>query len=131
MRVRFPTTRPTLLLVLFFLSFPSSAVAERPTKGLRAIEKREVEIVKHRIEVLRIAMHGLMEIEAIDAANLVEHRIHYYELALAGRRDEEAMRIRKSAPTPDKLVGPLKRAAEAWVKLLAKYLAGSFTDSPT
>ena len=80
----------------------------------KAGPKSEIEVVRWRIGVLRIAMKGLLEKDAIDAASLVEHRIHMYELALEGRKDEEAKKIRESAPKPEAMVNPLRKAGEIW-----------------
>jgi hypothetical protein len=78
---------------------------------------REIEIVKGRIRTLRFAMKALLEIDALDAAERMEHKIHSYELAIEGRRDEEAMRIRTSAPKSEAMVEPLRRAGRVWAEL--------------
>jgi len=87
--------------------------AGRRTTG----QKTEIEVVKGRIKTLRFAMKALMEIDALDAAEMVEHKIHSYELAIKGRRDEEAMQIRTSAPKSHAMVEPLRRAGRVWAEL--------------
>jgi len=75
---------------------------------------READMVRHHLEILRIAMHGLLEAEKRDAADRVEHAIHARELSLQGRRDEEANHIRESAPPPGELAELLLVSAALW-----------------
>jgi len=60
---------------------------------------RERDVVRNQLEVMRYALHALAEAEKPDAADLLERAIHSRELALEGRRDEEAVRIRAGAPS--------------------------------
>jgi len=48
---------------------------------------------------MRYALHALAEADKKDATDLLERAIHSRELALEGRRDEEAARIREGAPS--------------------------------
>jgi hypothetical protein len=59
----------------------------------------ERDVVLRQIRIMRYALHALVEAEKPDAADLLERAIHSRELALEGRRDEEAMRIRQGAPS--------------------------------
>jgi len=94
-------------------------LASRKARKKRAAsgEDSEIRIVKSRIETLRVAMKALLEVDALDAANLVEHKIHSYELAVEGRRDAKAMKIRTSAPKSEAMVKPLRRAGAVWKEL--------------
>ena len=79
-------------------------LAERLARRPRARERErrgesEREVVQRQIEIMRYALHALAEAEKKDAADLLERAIHSRELALEGRRDEEAMRIRQGAPS--------------------------------
>ncbi len=76
--------------------------------------EREREIVRARLEVLRFAMKAMLEAERRDAAEMLEHAIHARELALEGRRDEKAKRIRESAPKVGQLAELLHAAARIW-----------------
>ena len=68
--------------------------ARRKAEG----EHSERDIARRRLEIMRVAFKALMEGEKREAAELMEHAIHALELGLAGRRDEEAQKIRRSAP---------------------------------
>ncbi len=72
----------------------------------------ERELVKNHIETLRIAMHGFQEAEKGEWAEQIEHAIHARELGLKGRRDEEAIHIRKTAPSDGHLAELLHVAAK-------------------
>ncbi len=72
----------------------------------------ERELVKNQIETLRIAMHGFQEAEKREWAEQIEHAIHARELGLEGRRDEEAIHIRKTAPNDGHLAELLHVAAK-------------------
>ncbi|MHC4471993.1 MAG: hypothetical protein ACYTDY_00135 [Planctomycetota bacterium] len=73
-------------------------------------------IVKKRIETMRIAMHGLLEAEKKDAAHRLEHAIHALELALEGRRDPEAIKIRETAPDREQQAELLIYASKIWAE---------------
>ena len=68
--------------------------SEREHRG-----ESERDVVLRQIKIMRYALHALAETEKKDAADLLERAIHSRELALEGRRDEEAMRIRQGAPS--------------------------------
>ena len=57
--------------------------------------------VQRQIKIMRYAMEALLERERKHEAELLEQVIHARELALEGRRDEKAMRIREQAPKPE------------------------------
>ena len=59
-------------------------------------------------------MPALREGERRDAAGLLEHAIHARELALEGRRDDEAQRIRETAPNRGQLSEILGLASRLW-----------------
>jgi tetratricopeptide (TPR) repeat protein len=75
---------------------------------------KELEIVERRIEVYRLAHHAFREAEKRDAAEAVERIIHAFELALEGRNDEEARRIREKAPKLGQRVELLLHAGKLW-----------------
>ncbi len=79
--------------------------AERPT---------ERDILKHQVEVLRIALHALMEAEKRDAAEVVQRAIRAREVTLEERRDDEAHMIRERAPGREQLAEILKMASNVW-----------------
>ncbi len=68
----------------------------------------------HQLEILRMAMPALREGERTDAAELLEHAIHARELGLEGRRDDEAQRIRETAPNRGQLAEILGLASRLW-----------------
>lgn len=83
----------------------------------RRKEKRarsEKEIGLQQIEVMRLAMKAVLEADRKDTAEILEHAIHARELALEGRRDEKAMKIRESAPELGIQVEILFYAADLW-----------------
>jgi transposase len=75
---------------------------------------REREIARHQIEVMKMAMPAILEAGRKDTAELLEHAIHARELALEGRRDPEATRIRESAPDLGVQVEILTLASKLW-----------------
>ena len=87
---------------------------QRPERGERPGSERE--FLRHRIEVLRLAMHALREAERGDAVELVERAIRAAEVTLEGRRDDEAHAIREHAPPPPELAEVLGMAADLWRK---------------
>jgi len=76
------------------------AAVRRPRESEREQRgQNEREVALRQIKIMRYALHALAEAEKKDAADLLERAIHSRELALEGRRDEEAMRIRQGAPS--------------------------------
>ncbi|MFQ5503424.1 MAG: hypothetical protein ACE5F1_01350 [Planctomycetota bacterium] len=73
---------------------------------------RERAAAKRRLEVMRLAMKALSEADRRGAAEGVEHAIHALELALEGRRDEEAMHVRETAPNRSRMAELMGLAAE-------------------
>jgi hypothetical protein len=84
----------------------------RSKEGDRAQSEREAAL--HQLEVMRIAMHALLEAERGDAAELLERAIHSREVNLEGRRDEEARAIRERAPGLGEQTEILLHAADLW-----------------
>ncbi len=72
----------------------------------------ERELAKHHVETLRLAMHAFQEAEKREWAEQIEHAIHARELGLEGRRDEEAIHMRKTAPSDGHLAELLHVAAK-------------------
>jgi hypothetical protein len=68
--------------------------SERERRG-----ESERDVALRQIRIMRYALHALVEAEKRDGADLLERAIHSRELALEGRRDEEAVRIRQGAPS--------------------------------
>jgi hypothetical protein len=58
-------------------------------------------VARQHIKIMRYAMEALLERERKHEAELLEQAIHARELALEGKRDERAMRIREQAPSPE------------------------------
>ena len=91
-------------------------VADLKAKHRKAGKRREREepserqLVQHWIELMHMAHDVLREARRHEAAELIEHGVHALELALAGRKDDEAKRVRRTAP---------KRAAQAKALFLA------------
>lgn len=83
-------------------------------RGHRSENEREV--ARHQLEVMRMAMPALREGERKDAAELLERAIHARELALEGRRDDEAGRIRESAPNRGQQAEILGLASRLWAE---------------
>ena len=76
--------------------------------------ENEREVALHQLEIMRMAMPALREGERKDAAELLEHAIHARELALEGRRDNEAQHIRETAPNRGQLSEILGLASRLW-----------------
>ncbi len=76
-------------------------LAGRREPSHRGDKEREVAI--QQLEHMQLGLHALLEADRKDAAELLEHAIHARKLALEGRRDEEAIHIRKSAPNRGQL----------------------------
>ena len=79
-------------------------------------DKTEREIAQQHIEIMRLGLPALLEAGRRDTAELLEHAIHARELALEGRRDEEAVHIRESAPELGSQIEILNYAANLWEK---------------
>ena len=78
--------------------------------------RAERQIVEHWLEVMGLAKRTLAAAERGDATEIVEHGMHALELALKNRRDEEAMRVRNSAPSRAAQAKALFLAAEILAK---------------
>ncbi len=78
--------------------------------------ENEREVARHQLEIMRMAMPALREGERRDAAELLEHAIHARELGLEGRRDDEARRIRESAPNRGQQAEILGLASRLWAE---------------
>jgi hypothetical protein len=76
----------------------------------------DAEFWRRNMDTLRIAMKGLAEAEKHDAADLMERAIHARELMIAGRRDPEAMELRKRGPDDAQLSELLRMAAGFWAE---------------
>ena len=76
--------------------------------------ENEREVALHQLEIMRMAMPALREGGHKDAAELLEHAIHARELALVGRRDDEAQHIRETAPNRGQLSEILGLASRLW-----------------
>ncbi len=79
-------------------------------------EGNEREMAMHQLEILRMAMPALREGERRDAADLLERAIHARELALEGRRDDEARHIRETAPNRGQQAEILGLASRLWAE---------------
>ncbi len=66
------------------------------------------------IEIMRMAIHGLMEADRRDAAELLERALHARQVTREGRRDREARHIRDNAPELGAQVELLQVAAGIW-----------------
>ena len=78
--------------------------------------ENEREVARHQLEIMRMAMPALREGERRDAAELLEHAIHARELGLERRRDDEAGRIRESAPNRGQVTEILGLASRLWAE---------------
>ncbi len=91
---------------------------ERPARERdRPRERRgdgERERAAHELEIMRSAMPALLEAGRRDTAELLEHAIHARELALEGRRGEEAAHVRETAPNLGQQIEILMYAANLW-----------------
>jgi len=74
--------------------------------------KKEIEVAKWQIEVMRFGVEALVKADRHDGADLLERALHARKLDLEGRRDEEAMRIRRRAPGPEDQAELLRVAAD-------------------
>jgi len=101
--------RPERAEVCFRLARKFQEQQERRRKG-----GREREMAKKRLEILRLAMKAMLEAERREAAERIEHAIHALELALEGRTDAKAKRIRETAPKAGQLAELLHLAARIW-----------------
>jgi len=94
--------------------------AERLGDRLREASQRnreqrtEREVAQDEIEIMRVALHALREAERADAAEQLEHAIHARELALEGRRGDEAVRVRETAPDRRQQIELLTFASRLW-----------------
>jgi len=75
-------------------------------------QERERQEARRTLRIVRYAVDALFAANRRDAADILEHAMHAHELALEGRRDDEAMRIRKSVPGHEQIVRALRLGAE-------------------
>jgi len=78
----------------------------------RARAEQETEVARWQIKVLRFGVEALVKAKRHDGADLLERALHARKLTLEGRRDEEAMRIRRRAPGPEDQAELLRVAAD-------------------
>jgi hypothetical protein len=78
----------------------------------RARAAQENEVAQWQIKVLRFGVEALVKAERHDGADLLERALHAKKLTLEGRRDEEAMQIRRRAPGPEDQAELLRVAAD-------------------
>lgn len=81
-------------------------------KRQRGRQENEREEVRRTLRIVRYAVDALFAANRRDAAEILEHAMHAHELELKGRRDDEAMRIRKTVPGREKIVRALRLGAE-------------------
>jgi hypothetical protein len=74
--------------------------------------ERENEAAERQIRVMRYGVEALVKAERRDGADLLERALHARKVTLAGRRDEEAMRIRERAPGLEDQAELLRVAAD-------------------
>jgi hypothetical protein len=74
----------------------------------------EIEAAKRQLEVMRVAKKALAEAEKHDALELLERAMHARELAIEGRKDEEARAIQERAPTRGQQAELLAMAAQLY-----------------
>lgn len=86
----------------------------QPEKREHGERPTERDILKQQIEVFKIALHGLMEAEKKDAAEVLQRAIRAREVTLEGRRDDEAHMIREHAPSRGQLAEILMLASKLW-----------------
>jgi hypothetical protein len=79
-------------------------------------DKSQKKNLEQELEVLRVAFTAFREAEKKDAAEMVEHAIHARELALEGRKDDEAIEIRESAPKAGQVAELLMWASKLWAE---------------
>ncbi len=92
-------------------------VVERGPEEREHRRDREREMLEQQNEALRVAMHGLMEVDHPERAERLEHALHARELRMEGRRDREAIEIMKSAPNAGQTLELVHAAKKAWVEL--------------
>ncbi|MHC4446754.1 MAG: hypothetical protein ACYSXF_02970 [Planctomycetota bacterium] len=83
-------------------------------QGARHRDVLTREVAARQIEVLRMALPALREAQREEAVELVERAIRAREVALEGRRDEEARRIRDRAPNRERTVELLVLAEQIY-----------------
>ena len=84
-----------------------------PRRRARAARRGpEHEIIERWIEIMEIGRDVVAEAERAKPAEVLEHAMHALELTLEGRRDEEAMHIRRTAPSRERQADALLLAAE-------------------
>lgn len=79
-----------------------TAEVEREIAGRRARtdpDNREIRAARRQVQVMRMGLRALAAEERDDAADLLERAIVVREMAIEGRRDEAAARMRESAPS--------------------------------
>jgi hypothetical protein len=91
-------------------------ICERWARQLKGAPDREREAAARDLEILHVAMHAMREAERNDLAERIEHAIHAYELRMAGRRDDEAMRVMRTAPDREQMIELLMFAGKLWKK---------------
>jgi membrane-associated protease RseP (regulator of RpoE activity) len=77
-------------------------------------ERDERKLAERHIEILRVAMKAFMEAEHKGMAETIEHKIHAIELTLKGRRDDEAMKVRETAPGDGRMAELLGHAGRIY-----------------
>jgi hypothetical protein len=95
----------------------ANELREERARGLRKPPKEENEEIKtarRRLKVMRTAVDAFLEANRRDAAELVEHAMHARELAIEGRRDKKANRIRETAPNRGQLAELLEAASKLY-----------------
>ena len=76
--------------------------------------RKEIEIVKKRVEVLRKARVALLEGNRRELAEQVQRAIRAYEVGLEGRRDKEAQVIRSRMPKAGQMAEVLNFSSKLW-----------------
>lgn len=94
-------------------------LAEIAAHVRRELEKRhearkEKEVAEWQIRVMRWGVEALVKAKRHDGADLLERALHARRLTLEGRRDEEAMEIRRRAPGLEDQA-ELMRVAADWL----------------
>ena len=64
----------------------------------RTEENAEIRAARRQVELMRLGLRALAAAERDDAADLLERAIVVREMAIEGRRDEAAAKMRESAP---------------------------------
>ena len=78
--------------------------------------RTEREVAHHQIDVMKLAKPALLEAGRKDTCEILEHAIHARELALQGRTDDEAIRIRETAPNLGQQIEILQYSSKLWRK---------------